>query len=375
MKTWLAALPQWLQQGRDCVLVTVVQVQGSTPREAGASMLVRLPVHDPATHDGPFAHDSQLDTQIDTQIDTIGGGHLEWQACDIARQMLLAPDAEPVRLERFNLGARLGQCCGGLALVALEKISANDAETWQQRIHSLTAVPSAGDAPYLLQRQLTAGDTASVWTLVAHYSGQAETAAFEQPDRQTRQGWIFRQSLLNHQFHVLVFGAGHVGHALVQALLPLEASICWVDVRDQVFPPLQHPNLRCISTDTPEYEIAHAPANSYFLIMTHNHALDLALCQALFKRNDYAYFGLIGSRSKRAVFEKRLRERGVVPAQLEQMICPIGVQGISSKEPAAIAVSVAAQLLQVKSLYDRPFSNELKVTKQGSRHDTNRNKA
>lgn len=344
MKAWLATLPQWLQQDRDCVLITVVQVQGSTPREAGASMLVRLPVHDPT------AHDHQPDTQIDTQIDTIGGGHLEWQACDIARQMLLAPDTKPVRLERFNLGARLGQCCGGLALVVLERIRANDANAWQQHINCLTAVSAAGEAPYILQRQLKAGDKSSVWTVDTNHLGRAETASFEQAHKHNQQGWVFRQGLLNHQFHVLVFGAGHVGHALIQVLLPLEASICWVDVRDQVFPPLQHPGLRCISTDTPEYEIAHAPANSYFLIMTHNHALDLALCQELFKRNDYAYFGLIGSRSKRAVFEKRLLERGIVPAQLERMICPIGVQGISGKEPAAIAVSVAAQLLQVRSV-------------------------
>lgn len=359
MKLWLSSLPHWLQQGSDCILVTVVQVQGSAPREAGASMLLRL-----ATDTG--VQSAQL-AGIE-QADTIGGGHLEWQACHIARHLLQASGCVAVHLERFNLGARLGQCCGGRVVLAFEKIAADQAAGWQQRIERLTSIHSAGKKVYSLQRQLKAGAMASVWALIESNAAQSETVAFKVAPAETaifypassadRQDWYFEQTLLNHHFHVVVFGAGHVGQAVVQALLPLQASICWVDVRDQVFPAWSHPDLSCIATDTPAYEIEHAPANSYFLIMTHNHALDLALCQALFKRHDYAYFGLIGSHSKRAVFEKRLLQRGITNAQLERMICPIGVQGIQSKEPAAIAIAVVAQLLQRKSL---PVSNSLFV--------------
>ncbi|WP_051526490.1 xanthine dehydrogenase accessory protein XdhC [Alkanindiges illinoisensis] len=352
MKLWLSSLPCWLQQGSDCVLVTVVQVQGSTPREAGASMLLRL-----ANNTG--VQSAQLAGM--QQVDTIGGGHLEWQACHIAQQMLQESGAVPVRLERFNLGARLGQCCGGLALLVFEKILASQLDSWQQRRECLTTPRSAGNTPYSLQRQLQAGHATSQWTFSDQDSVQTETAVFCVPSSVDAQDWYFEQTLLNHQFHVVVFGAGHVGQAVVQALLPLQASICWVDVRDQVFPAWSHPDLSCISTDTPEYEIEHAPANSYFLIMTHNHALDLALCHALFKRHDYAYFGLIGSHSKRAIFERRLRQRGVLQTQLEQMICPIGVQGIHSKEPAAIAIAVVAQLLQMKSLSMQTVKAEVAV--------------
>ncbi len=340
MKAWLATLPHWLQQGSDCVLVTVVQVLGSTPREAGASMLLR-------SRQSPSQSFHSLQPE---QLDTIGGGHLEWQACQIAQVMLLNSGHPQIRLERFNLGARLGQCCGGLALVAFEKINSDKAAVWQQRIESMTMRDTG---LHYLERTLQAGFSESIWSFKTAGLNDLnqEVASFKASARAGEHNhWLFQQTLVNHQFLVLIFGAGHVGQALVQALLPLEVSIRWVDVRDHIFPDISHANLRCISTDTPEYEITHAPANSYFLIMTHNHALDLALCQALFKRSDYAYFGLIGSRSKRAVFERRLLERGVTDNQLQQMICPVGVQGISSKEPAAIAVSIVAQLLQVRSV-------------------------
>lgn len=346
MKTWLATLPQWLQQGSDCVLVTVLHVLGSTPREAGASMLLRVAHPLNTSLDKPS--DQFFPTQQPEQIDTIGGGHLEWQACQIAHEMLKNPNDVSIRVERFNLGARLGQCCGGMALVVFEKIAATQASIWQQRIAAMTTQASS----QYLKRVLTADASESIWSLedLHSQSSVSETASLTGNIKTDKtDGWVFQQTLLNHQFVVVIFGAGHVGNAVVQALLPLEAKIIWVDVRDHIFPEICHSNLSSISTDTPEYEIAHAPANSYFLIMTHNHALDLALCQQLFKRSDYAYFGLIGSRSKRAVFERRLLERGVQHEQLEQLICPIGVQGISSKEPAAIAVSVVAQLLQVKS--------------------------
>lgn len=349
MKLWLYSLPHWLQQGSDCVLVTVVQVQGSTPREAGASMLLRL-----ATDAG--IQSAQL-AGIE-QLDTIGGGHLEWQACHIAQQMLQGSGTVTVRLERFNLGARLGQCCGGLVLLVFEKILADHSDSWQQRLKSMREIKP----DHYLHRTLQAGTTASVWALNADPAVTSETASFHTNLHSSPlDKWEFQQDLLNHQFHVLVFGAGHVGQAVVQALLPLQASICWVDVRDQIFPAWSHINLHCISTDTPEYEIEHAPANSYFLIMTHNHALDLALCQALFKRHDYTYFGLIGSHSKRAVFEKRLLNRGITVAQLERMICPIGISGINSKEPASIAIAVVAQLLQLKTLSMQANTAEVAV--------------
>ena len=108
------------------------------------------------------------------------------------------------------------------------------------------------------------------------------------------------------------------------------------------FPTEVPPNVVIESTDTPEAVIDHAPAGSYFLVMTHNHALDLALCERIMRRTDFAYFGLIGSKTKRARFEHRMVEHGVDPARLPEMVCPIGVAGIVDKAPDIIAVSVVA---------------------------------
>jgi len=318
MKAWLSALPVWLSEGHDCVLITVTHVLGSTPRDAGASMLVSL--------------DAQ---QTLRQIDTIGGGHLEWQACEIAQAMLLQGES-PIRLEAFNLGARLGQCCGGKLWAIFEYISASEVDIWQTRTQALSHAD--------LAREVSKHASASLWTLQSA-SAQADRVSFNHQ----AEHWQFSQRLSASQFSVVILGAGHVGEAVVRLLLTLDARVRWVDSRDEVFPDLIHPNLTCIATDSPEAEIDLAPVMSYFLIMTHDHALDLLLCQALFKRGEFAFFGLIGSQSKRAVFERRLAAKGIVDEQLAQMICPIGMAGIRGKEPEVIAVSVVAQLLEIRS--------------------------
>jgi xanthine dehydrogenase accessory protein XdhC len=149
--------------------------------------------------------------------------------------------------------------------------------------------------------------------------------------------------------HVVLFGAGHVGHALVTLLGSLPCVVQWVDARDECFPDEVPANVQIEATDTPEAVIDAAPAGSYFLVMTHNHALDLALAAHIMRRRDFAYFGMIGSRTKRVKFERRLIERGVAPERLQQMICPIGLPGIVDKAPASIAVAVCAQLIQVRA--------------------------
>src|SRR5690606_16359437 len=148
-------------------------------------------------------------------------------------------------------------------------------------------------------------------------------------------------------FHVFLFGAGHVGQALVRILATLPCTVSWIDERDAQFPVDVPANVEIEATDTPDAVIAHAPRGSYFLVMTHSHALDQHLCHHILQRDDYAYFCLIGSRTKRRKFEHRLQARGVSAAQLARMVCPIGEPGIRGKAPEVIAVAVAAQLLQV----------------------------
>ena len=145
----------------------------------------------------------------------------------------------------------------------------------------------------------------------------------------------------------MLFGAGHVGAAIVRALAELPCRVTWVDEREDMFPAALPANVAVEATDIPEALVAQAAPGTTFLVMTHSHALDLRLAFAILSRPAGDWFGLIGSDTKRRQFEHRLRERGIDAARLAAMVCPIGLPGISDKAPAVIAVAVAAQLLTV----------------------------
>jgi xanthine dehydrogenase accessory factor len=339
----------WMITGdAPAVLVTVAAVTGSAPREAGAKMLV-LPQR---------------------QSGTIGGGHLEQRACEIARAMLAdaAPRAAASQLQRFALGPSLGQCCGGVVHLAFELISDGPRtqldvlqQRWQQRQDSWRVVslgaaqpdappttpntPNACDAPdaasalYADDGQLLLADGPH---LPPHFEHQRGCHVL-QDDNGRR--WLIDPCQPSRN-QVFLFGAGHVGAALVQALAPLPCNVTWIDQRGALFPATVPENVRIEITDTPEALVDAAPAGSYFLVMTHSHALDQQLAEAILRR-DSAWFGLIGSHTKRQQFEHRLRARGVDARQLAHMICPIGIPGISGKAPAVVAASVCAQLLQL----------------------------
>jgi xanthine dehydrogenase accessory factor len=158
------------------------------------------------------------------------------------------------------------------------------------------------------------------------------------------------------RFHLQLYGAGHVGRALVRALRPLPCHIDWIDEREQEFPPdafapevsnAWPSTLQALAVDAPEAEIATAPPGAFYLVMTHSHDLDFRLGETILRRPDFVWFGLIGSATKRARFLRRWRERGVPDSALERLVCPVGIPGIPGKAPEVIAASVAAQLLQV----------------------------
>ena len=235
MNNWISALADLQQQGEPCVLVTIIEERGSTPRNAGSKMVIS------ATR----------------TFDTIGGGHLEYKAMSIARDMLES-GKQDTQLQRFSLGASLGQCCGGATVLLFEPM------------------------------------------------GQV-------------------------QAQIAVFGAGHVARALVPLLASLPCRVRWIDSREQAFPEHIPSGVRKIVTDEPVDEIADLPAGCYCIVMTHNHALDLELSAALLKRNDFTYFGLIGSKTKRVKFEHRLRDRGISPQHLQRMRCPMGLSEVKGK--------------------------------------------
>jgi xanthine dehydrogenase accessory factor len=163
--------------------------------------------------------------------------------------------------------------------------------------------------------------------------------------------------------HVVLFGAGHVGHALVKVLGTLPCVVQWVDARDELFPDEVPPNVQIEATDLPDSIVDEAPAGAFFIVMTHDHSLDFSLTQRIMRRDDFAYFGLIGSKTKRVKFERRLMERGVPAERLPEITCPIGVEGIVDKAPWSIAMAVTAQLLRVKEMTARFGAHALKRVK------------
>ena len=142
---------------------------------------------------------------------------------------------------------------------------------------------------------------------------------------------------------LLLFGAGHVGRALVGILAGLPFRVRWIDSRQAEFPASWPDNVTIECGDAVEAEVDAAPPGAFFLVMTYSHDIDLRLVEAILRRGDFAYLGLIGSRTKRARFERRLRRVGLDP---DRLVCPIGIGGIPGKHPRHIAVAVAAQLLQ-----------------------------
>jgi xanthine dehydrogenase accessory factor len=189
--------------------------------------------------------------------------------------------------------------------------------------------------------------------------GSSPQAPTDVPPLQADRRRSGRRASLPPPMHIVLFGAGHVGHALVTLLGSLPCVVQWVDERDELFPDDVPANVQVEATDTPEAIVDQAPAGTYFLVMTHNHALDFALASRIMRRRDFAYFGMIGSKTKRVKFERRLLERGVDPARMAEMTCPIGVGGITDKAPHAIALAVCAQLLQVRGA--RPAAEAVEV--------------
>ena len=344
-------MDDWLQAAlrAPAVLVTVAIVEGSVPREPGAKMLVMQ----------------------DAFAGTIGGGHLEHRAIEIARSML--KEGGMPRLERFALGPSLGQCCGGIAHLAFEVTDRDQCvvldgrrsnDTWRVIPVGWAASPPTrttgagidGQSDVHARAERVGGGPAHpTWALFKADGVQLAGAPVPPFDR-ARGTHVFTDTdgrrwlvdaILAPRAHLMLFGAGHVGAAIVRALAELPCRVTWVDEREDLFPADVPANVTIEATDIPEALVEQAAPGTTFLVMTHSHALDLRLSNAILSRPGQDWFGLIGSDTKRRQFEHRLRERGIAGHKIEAMVCPIGLPGIAGKAPAVIAASVAAQLLTV----------------------------
>ncbi|MDQ7988347.1 MAG: xanthine dehydrogenase accessory protein XdhC, partial [Candidatus Dactylopiibacterium sp.] len=262
--------------------------------------------------------------------DTLGGGHLEWEAIADARARLLGGHTAPA-LRHCPLAASLGQCCGGVVWLAFEVLQPRDLPAWRDA--------AARQAAGLAQTRILQGTGASVW------SATAEAGALRLPSRPGAADWRLTQPLAPPAFTLNVYGAGHVGAALVQLLAPLALRLRWVDARAALLA-LPPPGVEAVICDDAAEAVAGAARYSSHLVLTHDHALDLALTEAILRRGDFTWFGLIGSQAKRARFRQLLGARGIAAEAFTRVRCPVGVEGIRDKTPQAIAIAIAAEVLQ-----------------------------
>ncbi len=257
-------LRRFASDHRPLVRIEVTEAKGSTPREAGAWMLVAA----------------------DATFGTIGGGQLEFMAIDRARAIIGGEDAG---LEMsVPLGPDIGQCCGGRVGLRFERMD-------------------------------------------EHGLGRLEDAA-EARERADP--------------HVYVFGAGHVGHALAEAFAPLPVRPVLVETRAEALADLGDETGKCL-TAVPEAVVGEAPPGSAYLILTHDHSLDFLIARAALARTDAAYVGMIGSKTKRATFERwYVRDAGGDPSDFARLVSPIGGSELRDKRPAVIAALAVAEVLR-----------------------------
>lgn len=289
-------------QGR-VVRVLVAKADGSTPREAGASMVVWR----------------------NGQSGTIGGGTLEYEAATRAREML---NAEQNLLKAEPLGPALGQCCGGAVTLAYEVFTAETLPVaTANRLISFTAAPCPDALRRLAQR---CGES----TLPAPVT--------------LSQGWLL-EPCINAALPVWIFGGGHVGRALAACLAPLpDFNVSVIDISAERLPDPMPSRAQPLLAANPVDLLAHAPKHGQHFIMTHSHTLDLNLCHGLL-RQGAERIGLIGSATKWTRFRKRLTELGHSSSAIARITCPIGDPELG-KHPQAIAVSVAADLLRKQKM-------------------------
>jgi len=280
------------------VRVTIVQAEGSTPQGVGAAITATA---------GGFEG-------------TIGGGALEHQALRVAKAMLADPTPDgPApwrrRLEDWPLGPSLGQCCGGRVKLLFEAFGEAEAAALAALDGQTISRPFAAGAPIQ----------------PASYR-DAQRDAYAEPAEEARP-------------LLFLYGAGHVGRAVARAFTGLPFALYWLDIEAGRFPDPLPPGARRLPAPDLARAAMAAPEDAWHVVMTYSHELDFAICHAVLERGSFAYLGLIASHTKRARFARRLAALGVDEARITRLHAPIGLPGVDAKTPAAIAASLAGDLL------------------------------
>jgi xanthine dehydrogenase accessory factor len=311
-KVW-ARIRETIERHGAAGLLSVVGAAGSVPRESGARIVLQP--------DGGF-------------YGSIGGGRLEYEAIAAARGALKAGRGA-AQFRDWPLGPNLGQCCGGLVKTLTETFDRRDLVA----VRRLEEAEKAG--AFVTVSSVEDGGRVKR-ALVPPTSGKRADAAIDASVKTP-----FNEHFGELTTPVLLFGAGHVGRAVVLALAPLPFAVRWIDGRTDQFPQYVPQNVVTVRTDAVESELAEAPRDAMVIVMTHSHPLDFDITVAALRRRTFDFVGLIGSETKRARFTSFARHMGLADGDIERLICPIGIAEIKGKEPAIIAAALAAQLLVI----------------------------
>jgi xanthine dehydrogenase accessory factor len=312
-KVW-ARIRETIERHGAAGLLSVVGAAGSVPRETGARIVLQP--------DGGF-------------YGSIGGGRLEYEAIAAARTALRDGRGK-AQFRDWPLGPNLGQCCGGLVKTLTETFDVRD-------MPAVRRLEEAEKAGAFITASRVDDDGRIARTLAPR--GTAGTYDEATPGRFAKTS--FQEHFGESTTPVLLFGAGHVGRAVVLALAPLPFTVRWIDSRADQFPQFVPQNAVTVCTDAAERELAEAPRDAMVIVMTHSHPLDFDITVAALRRRTFEFVGLIGSETKRARFTSFARQIGVADSDIDRLVCPIGVAEITGKEPAVIAAALAAQLLIV----------------------------
>ena len=286
------SLIPYLEQGQPAIRVVLSRAEGSTPREMGADMMI----------------------YGDHFSGTIGGGTLEHEVIIEARALMKA-DRRDFRTKRqYPLGPTLGQCCGGFVEVLFEHILAEDLPLW---------------------REIIKGD---------HVFYPDDAAVPPRADADGARGITL--AIRRRRTPLYLYGAGHVGRAVIELTSGLALDPFWIDTDDSRFPDDISQHVEKVIAKDPAQIAPYAPSDAIHLVMSYSHQLDLEICLAVLEQNRFARLGLIGSKTKKARFLKALDDAGVDDERKDQLICPIGLPEIGGKDPFRVALSITAQLAE-----------------------------
>lgn len=327
---WLQGLSKVLEDNNGAVRVSAVKAEGSAPCRIGSAMTI--------TESGFYG--------------TIGGGALEMAALKSARDMLSASSASLqkswLRAEQdFPLGPALGQCCGGRVRLLFERLTALEANTISTIVRmqsgkDILLRPLSGGHP--MEQSGDCGVGSSGWPLSVRSAVQEMHSGIRPWAAMLVGGW-FLEPLGQCREVLFLYGAGHVGRAVVRAFDGLPFEIYWVDTVSERYPDPIPRGVNQLISANPAHAVDYAPPGSWHVVMTFSHAIDFDVCQAVLTRGDFAYAGVIASKTKRARFLGKLREAGLPERLVSGLHAPIGLDLLDGKEPAEIAISLAADLL------------------------------